>query len=243
MQAVADETGGKAYLETNDFGKAVAGAIENGSSYYTLAYAPKNAVLDGRYRSIKVTLDDGHDLKLAYRRGYYADASGGTSQADKGPDGAFPAALSHDAPQATAILLKARVLPAGDPAFQGVTLPAAAAQEKSASFKGPAHPYIVDLTIDAHGLVLDNLNDGSRKAAIELAMIAYDGLGHPLNSYTHAFQVGLNAAQLQRILSSGITVRLPFDLPAGEVDLRIGVHDLIADRSGSLEVPLDVPGN
>lgn len=243
MQAVADETGGKAYLETNDFGKAVAGAIENGSSYYTLAYAPKNTALDGRYRKIQVSLDGDHSFKLAYRRGYYADAPGGSSPAGNGPDGAFPAALSHDAPQATAILLKARVLPAGDPAFQGVTLPAAAAQEKSASFKGPAHPYIVDLTIDAHGLVLDNLNDGSRKAAIELAMIAYDGLGHPLNSYTHAFQVGLNAAQLQRILSSGITVRLPFDLPAGEVDLRIGVHDLIADRSGSLEVPLDVPGN
>ena len=103
------------------------------------------------------------------------------------------------------------------------------------------HPYIVDLTIDAHGLVLDNLPDGSRKAAIELAMIAYDGLGHPLNDYTHAFQVGLNAAQLQRIMSSGITVRLPFDLPAGQVDLRIGVHDLNADRAGSLEVPLDVP--
>ncbi len=71
-------------------------------------------------------------------------------------------------------------------------------------------------------------------------MIAYDGLGHPLNDYTHAFQVGLNAAQFERILSSGISVRLPFDLPSGQVDLRIGVRDLNADRAGSLEVPLDV---
>jgi hypothetical protein len=74
-------------------------------------------------------------------------------------------------------------------------------------------------------------------------MIAYDGLGHPLNDYTHAFQVGLNAAQFERILSSGISVRLPFDLPAGQVDLRIGVHDLNADRAGSLEVPLEIPEN
>ena len=191
-------------------------------------------MLDGRYRSIKVTLDDGHGLKLAYRRGYYADASGGTSQAGSGPErvsgGSCPRCSA-----ATAILLKARVLPAGDPAFQGVTLPTGPRRRKSASFKGPAHRYIVDLTIDAHGLVLDNLPDGSRKAAIELAMIAYDGLGHPLNNYTHAFQVGLNAAQFERIMSSGISVRLPFDLPAGEVDLRIGVHDLNADRAGSLE--------
>ena len=243
MQQVADDTGGKAYVETNDLDKAVAGAIENGSSYYTLAYVPKNAVLDGRYRAIKVTLDDDHGLKLAYRRGYYADAPGGTSPAGGAPSSAFAAALDHDAPAATGMLLKARVLPAGDPAFQGISLPSAPPADKSASLRGPVHPYIVDLTIDAHGLVLDNLPDGSCKAAIELAMIAYDGLGHPLNDYTHAFQVGLNAAQLQRIMSSGITVRLPFDLPAGQVDLRIGVHDLNADRAGSLEVPLEIPEN
>ena len=240
MQAVADETGGHAYLETNDFDKAVAGAIENGSSYYTLAYMPKNAVLNGRYRSIKVTLDDDRGLKLAYRRGYYADAPAETSPESNQPSSEFAAALDHDAPEATGILLKARVLPAGDPAFQGVSLPTVPPPGKSASFSGPAHRYIVDLTIDAHSLVLDNLPDGSRKATIELAMIAYDGLGHPLNNYKHSFQVGLSAAQFQRILSSGISVRLPFDLPAGQVDLRIGVHDLNADRAGSLEVPLDV---
>ena len=243
MQAVADETGGKAYLETNDFDKAVAGAIENGSSYYTLAYAPKNAALDGQYRRIEVRLDNDRGLKLAYRRGYYADAPTGTSPETNQPSGVFAVALAADAPVATAILLKARVLPANDPAFHGVNLPSAPPTDKSASPGGSVHPYIVDLTIDAHGLVLDNLPDGSRKAAIELAIIAYDGLGHPLNNYTHAFQVGLNAAQFQRILSSGITVRLPFDIPAGQVDLRIGVHDLNADRAGSLEVPLDVPGN
>ena len=243
MQQVADDTGGHAYTETNDFDKAVAGAIENGSSYYTLAYVPKNAALDGSYRSIKVTLDDDHGLKLAYRRGYYADAPAGTSPAGSGPGSVFAAALAHDAPAATAILLKARVLPAADPVFQGVTLPTGPAGDKAASLHGPAHRYIVDLTIDAHSLVLDNQPDGSHKAAIELAMIAYDGLGHPLNDYTHAFQAGLNAAQFERIMTSGISVRLPIDLPAGEVDLRIGVHDLNADRAGSLEAQLDVPEN
>ncbi len=46
MQTLADETGGEPFFETNDFGKAVAGAIENGSSYYTLAYVPKNPAPD-----------------------------------------------------------------------------------------------------------------------------------------------------------------------------------------------------
>ncbi len=40
MQEVADDTGGKAYLETNDLDRAVASAVENGARYYTLAYVP-----------------------------------------------------------------------------------------------------------------------------------------------------------------------------------------------------------
>jgi VWFA-related protein len=277
MQTLADETGGEPFFETNDFGKAVAGAIENGSSYYTLAYVPKNAAPDGQhgnpadqYRKIQVRLDPGpnvdHGLKLAYRRGYYADSPSNSSGSGfsgsytsdtnvSGGSSVFAAALAPDAPAATAILLRARVLPATDPAFQPGSLvglsagppqpagTAAPTADKSAAPNHPARRYIVDLTIDAHSLSLDNLPDGSRKAAIELAIIAYDGLGHPLNTYTHAFQVGLSAAQFQRIMASGISVRLPFDIPAGDIDLRIGVHDLNADRAGSLDIPLRVPTN
>lgn len=295
MQELADETGGEPFFETNDFGKAVAGTIENGSSYYTLAYVPKNAAPDERshnidgqhgkpaaqYRKIQVRLDDDHGLKLAYRRGYYADATDKSSPPGSGFSGSytstsdlsggssvFAAALAPDAPAATAILLRARVLPATDPMFQAQNLvglsagpprPAAPAtpaspagpstpanpaprpaEDKSASPNHPARRYIVDLTIDAHSLSLDNLPDGSHKAAIELAVIAYDGLGHPLNNYRQAFQVGLSAARFQSIMASGISVRFPFDMPTGDIDLRIGVYDLNANRAGSLDIPLEI---
>lgn len=239
MHQIADDTGGEAFVETNDFAGAVAAAVDNGASYYTLAYVPTNGAYNGQYRKIEVKLDDGHGLKLAYRRGYYADAPGSVPSGADQPTSVFAAALSHDSPGATGILFKARVLPATDPAFRSVSLPGAAAT-KPADFKGPAHRYIVDLTLDPRGLAFDIAPDGTRKAAIELAMIAYNDNGQRLNYWTHAFQLGLNPAQLQRIMDTGISVRLPFDLPAGNVDLRIGVHDMNADRAGSLEVPLDV---
>ena len=272
MQELADETGGEPFFETNDFGKAVAGAIENGSSYYTLAYVPKNPAPDeqshnaddqhrnpaGQYRKIQVRLDPGpdvaHGLKprlppriLRRRREQFFPLRQRLhrqlplQRQFTNLSSVFAAALAPDAPAATAILLRARVLPATDPSFQPGTL--AGLPAAPASPARPARRYIVDLTIDAHSLSLDNLPDGSRKAAIELAMIAYDGLGHPLNNYTHAYQVGLSAAQFQRIMSYGISVRLPFDMPAGDIDLRIGVHDLNANRAGSLDIPLSIPTN
>ncbi len=64
--------------------------------------------------------------------------------------------------------------------------------------------------------------------------------GSTVNFYQHPFQLGLKDAVMQQVMNSGIPLRLAFDLPAGPVNLRIGVHDLNANRAGSLEVPLQV---
>lgn len=239
MQQVADDTGGKAFPETNDLDRAMTSAIENGATYYTLTYVPKGKAFDGKFHKIEVRVDNDRGLKLSYRRGYYADApSGGAADSDAAGS-VFGAALAHDAPQATAILFKARVLPASDPAFRNVTLPNAEPSIKDAAFTGSGRRLIVDFTIDPHGIAFTTAPDGTRRADIEFALIAYDDAGRRMNLWTHSFQVGLDPAKLQHIMDSGIAVRFPFDVPAGHASLRIGVHDLNADRAGSLEVPVE----
>jgi hypothetical protein len=47
-------------------------AIQNGGSYYTIGYTPELNQLNGRYRNIKLKLDNA-SYDLAYRRGYYGD--------------------------------------------------------------------------------------------------------------------------------------------------------------------------
>ena len=71
-ETIAQETGGRAFYNTNALDVAMAKAIDEGSHYYALAYAPTNNKTDGRYRRIEVKLSN-HDYKLSYRRGYYAD--------------------------------------------------------------------------------------------------------------------------------------------------------------------------
>ena len=66
MQAMAEDTGGHAFINTNGLTQAVEEAIENGSNYYTLTYAPTNAVWDSRFRAIKVKVDQ-PGVKLNYR--------------------------------------------------------------------------------------------------------------------------------------------------------------------------------
>ena len=72
MQAMAEDTGGHAFINSNNLTQSVSQAIANGSNYYTLTYSPTNAQWDGKFRAIKVKVAQS-GMKLAYRDGYYAD--------------------------------------------------------------------------------------------------------------------------------------------------------------------------
>jgi len=238
MQEVAKETGGRAYVDTNDLDKAVVDAVRNGSSYYTIAYAPPKEHLDGEYHKIQVRVDGERGFELAYRRGYYAEKPDASPAGQDSASKQFVAVLAHDAPPATQILFEARVVPASDPLLKGVSIPSPAPSQMT--LKGTPHRYVIDLTLDAHSLALNPKPDGSHQAALEFAIVGYDTSGQPVNFYQHPFQLGLKDALMQRVMTSGIPLRLAFDLPAGQVYLRIGVHDFNANRAGSLEVPLQV---
>jgi VWFA-related protein len=72
MLRMAEQTGGRAYINTNDLSQTVADVTRNGSNYYTIAYSPSNTKWDGRYRKIQVRAAQS-GFTLTYRRGYFAD--------------------------------------------------------------------------------------------------------------------------------------------------------------------------
>ena len=71
LVALASDTGGKAFLDTNDFGGVYTKVIADTSAYYLIGYSSTNAARDGRFRRIKVRLSK-PGLKLEHRNGYYA---------------------------------------------------------------------------------------------------------------------------------------------------------------------------
>src|SRR5262249_1582710 len=69
MEQIAHDTGGMAFFNTNGFKAAIARAVEDGSSYYTIGYVPDSKKFNGDFRKIRVKLDDGK-YDLEYRTGY-----------------------------------------------------------------------------------------------------------------------------------------------------------------------------
>ena len=238
MEQIAEQTGGEASVNNNDLKGAVANAVENGASYYTLAFAPGGKKLDGQFRKIAVKVDGG-GYALAYRRGYYAEPGNKPSEHNPGVPSDVDSASLHGAPAATQVLFVARVLPSSDPAFQGIAIANAPQGALAASLKGPTQCYLVDLTVDAHGVAFNNGAGGMHQAQLEFLLMAYDADGKRENYVDRSYAINIKPEEFDQKMNSGIRARLALDLPEGRSFMRVVVQDLIAGHGGSLEVPVN----
>ena len=72
---VADRTGGRAFINTNDLTDAIHSAFDDSLATYTLGFYPEAPRFDGKFHRLQVKLADRPDVNLNYRRGY-VDAHG-----------------------------------------------------------------------------------------------------------------------------------------------------------------------
>jgi VWFA-related protein len=73
MTTLSSDTGGKAFLDSNDFAPAFAQVERDTSAYYAIGFHSSNQSRDGKYRKLTIKIDR-PGVKLEYRPGYYAPA-------------------------------------------------------------------------------------------------------------------------------------------------------------------------
>jgi VWFA-related protein len=236
MTQLAEATGGKEYFNTNGFKEVVADAVDNGSSYYTLAYVPRSE-MNGHFRRFKVRIDDA-SFKLEYRAGYFDDPIDKPSSHRPGETSLIDAIAAHGAPSSTQIVFMARVLDSSDPVLATQKLPEGPAGADAAKIKKPSRRAIVDLRVDTGGLSFNSAPDGARLGNIETTLVAYDRDGNRVNFLDQALELTLKPEAYARAQSSGIPLRLALDLPKDPVYLRIALRDINSGHAGSFEVPV-----
>ncbi len=72
LVSLAADTGGKAFLDSNDIELGIEQAQQAMRSYYILGYYTTNTAQDGKYRKISVKLTNGMSATLDHRPGYWA---------------------------------------------------------------------------------------------------------------------------------------------------------------------------
>jgi VWFA-related protein len=71
--SLAADTGGKAFMDTNDLSAGINQVQSEYRSYYILGYYATNDKPDGKYRRISVKLNGSLTAKLEHRQGYFAE--------------------------------------------------------------------------------------------------------------------------------------------------------------------------
>ncbi len=204
MQEMADRTGGRAFYNTNDIDGAVRKSIDDGSTYYTLAYYPENKNWNGKFRKIHVKVN-GSGVKLRHRLGYYAvDPKIFASQSEKQQAASFAVALNPDSPIATALLFHALVIPPAEKAPNRVT---------------------VNFGVDSHAIAFDQQADGLQHATVECTVQAYSVKGKLVRGESSTIKAALKPETYARVMHESFPCQQSIELPAGNYFLRLGVRD------------------
>jgi VWFA-related protein len=71
LYTLAEDTGGKAFMDSNDFSGVFSQVQKDSSVYYVLGFTSTNHLQDGHFRRLKVQVNR-PDVKIEARAGYYA---------------------------------------------------------------------------------------------------------------------------------------------------------------------------
>ena len=237
-QFLAEQSGGRAFANTNGLWDVLDKITSSSSHFYTLSYSPSKSKMDGSYRKIEVKVSGGK-YNIAYRRGYFAveDALPGSSLAvreqqvkklaAKNPDAVDPLLPFMDLgmPQSQQILYKILVQPTAAPS------------NEPADTKDKNH-YKVDFAVDLNDLKLGLDKDGVHNGALNISLIVYDRYGNIISREDHLVQLNIKPDAYAAFQNTGVQLHALLALPKGNFWLRTGIFDRSSSKVGTMEIPL-----
>jgi len=221
MRQLAAETGGQVCVNNNDLADCVKKAVDDGSSYYELAYYPDSASWNGEFHRI-VVKSGKPGVHLAFRQGYYARPAAAVAEGEeaKHQQADLQEAACRDLLTATKLLVMAQAVPPDDPT-----------QVK----------YF--LAMDPGGLSFVPA-EGGRKLSILVAACSLDKNGNPVQFLQQPTEAMLTDQQYGTILAQhGFTRTLGFVPAAGVTRVRLLVRDNASGKIGSVDLPFRPTAN
>ena len=225
LQTLAEETGGFAAINSNDFAGAFERIVRENSAYYVLGYYPSNDRRDGRFRRLEVRVTR-PGLQVRARRGYVA------------PRGRAPE------PPPTVVAVDGEPLSAASMSALNSPIPISEVPLTlfAGAYKGTAPDASVALALEMRVDRFDfEERDGIFHDRIEVAFSAIDADGATHGGNTHILTLDLRPETLAISRELGVRVVSEIVLPPGRYQLRGVVTDGGGGRSGSVLYDLEVP--
>jgi VWFA-related protein len=215
MATLSTETGGKAFLDSNDFAPAFAQVQKDTSAYYAVGFHSTNPARDGKYRKLTIKINR-PGIKLDYRPGYYAPAD-------------FRHSGREDREQELDDQL-ASDLPATD----------IAVYLDAMYFRQDENRFFVPVSLLVPGSQIPFVKGGDKdKATLDIIGAVLDEVKRPIGRVRET--VKLNLDQTQGARQKNIEYTTSFNLPPGKYDLKFVVRENQTGRMGSFEATITLP--
>ena len=211
LTTLAEDTGGKALLDTNDLGVVFKRVQQDTGAYYVIGYRSSNRQMDGSFRHIAVRLDR-KDVKVDFRKGYFA-----------GRD--FAHFTKEDRDQQMDDVLTSD-LPMTD-------LPVYASAE---FFRADKEVYFVPVSIAVPMTSVPDTN-AKHQATLDIVGVVREESSHfPVGSVRDSLKIAVEAGAHKNIQYETL-----FRLPPGKYDLKIVVREDGKGTIGTFEAVFAVP--
>ena len=222
LRTIADETGGFAVLNQNDFRNAFSRILDDNSSYYVLGYYPTNEKRDGKFRNVRVNVVK-PGLKVRARRGYVAPVPGKKESAAKGT------AAEKTSPE----LMDALDSPV---AVSGLPLSAFAAPFKGA---GTNDAIVLSVEVDSSVMKFAKTPDGRYGNDLEVTLYAIDTAKGKIKDGARD-TVGVVLRPQVTEMRTPFRVVRKLQVPPGKYQVRIGAKES-GGKVGTVIYDLEAP--
>lgn len=211
LRDIAKETGGQAFVNTNDIAGAIATAARDSETSYILGFYVTAQSLDNSFHKITVKVR-GHGLHPRYPRGYWA--------------------LADSAPQRARVNAAAIAMASANDAV-GIGLRATASRQGSAS---PAVYRLVG-RVDMRPVALED-RDGLHNGVLVIALAQQNRTGAVLWRGSWQEPIHVQEGLYRQLLANGMPFELDVKAAAGVTTFRVIVVDPVSGLAGSLIIPL-----
>jgi len=215
LGSLASDTGGKAFLDSNDFGEAFARVQRDMSAYYLLGYNSENLSKDGRFRRIRVrTKKSG--LRIEARGGYYADRD-----------------FAHTARGDRETQLQEQL-------FSAVSATDLPVLVNSAFFRLAADRYYVPISMAVPGSAVPIPAEKDKdKVALDVLGLVMDEQGRPVGRIRETIK--LPPGSVGTLIAKQVLYTSAVTLPPGRFSVKVVVRENTSGLTGSFEASVVVP--
>ena len=217
MNALAKDTGGEAFFNTNDLKGALGKALDENSTYYTLSYYPSDET-DKSFRRITLRVRDHPDYKVRTQKGYSPIETKKAESARTPQERLSQAIMSP-------LGVTELVISASADFF--------ASEADNAQVSYETH-------IDGHNLDYRE-QSGQFHFELEVVTMIYDLSGKRVDAFAETVKASLLPQRLELARRNGLNYSKRVALKPGLYQFRVGVRELSTERIGATTAWVEVP--